>query len=39
MNTADLQPRQLINQHDYHVMTHSRTHDLHEHDADSYIAR
>ena len=30
-----------MNQHDYHVMTHSRTYNTHEHDTytDSYIAR
>ena len=40
-NTAGLQPRQLLNSHDYHMMTHSRTQDTHEHDTytDSYIAR
>ena len=39
-NTANLQPKQLINQHDYHMMTHSRTQDTHEHDThtDSYMA-
>ena len=48
MNTADLWPRQLINQHrqlinqhNYHVMTHSRTCDIDEPDpyTDSYITR
>ena len=41
LNTADLLSRQLINQHDYHVMTHRRTHNTHEHDTytNSYIAR
>ena len=40
-DTADLWPRQLIIHHYYHVMTHSRTHDTHEHDTytDLYIAR
>ena len=40
-NTADLWPKQLINQHDYHKMTHSRTQDTHKHDTytDSYIER
>ena len=40
-NTADLWPKQLINQHDYYMMKHSWTQDTHEHDTytDSYIAR
>ena len=39
MNTANLQPRQFINQ--YIMMTHSRTQYTDEHDTytDSYIAR
>ena len=41
MNTTDLQPRQLINQHDYPAVTQSRTHDTHKYDTYtySYIAR
>ena len=31
-NTADLWPKLLISQHDYHTVTQSKVHDTHEHD-------
>ena len=31
-NSADLQPKQFINQHDYHTMPQSKVHDTHDHD-------
>ena len=40
-NTADLQPKQLIIQHNYHTVAQSKVHDTHDHDTytDSYAAR
>ena len=31
-STVDLQPKQFINQHDYHTITQSKVHDTHDHD-------
>ena len=38
--TSTAEPKQLINQHDYHTMTQSTIHDTHDHDTytNSYSA-